>query len=123
MVGAVGGERSMVHVLAAGEVSVWPPAVEATLKVCEPASRPEYVFGLVQELAGALSREQLNVGDCPVEWKVKVAAVLLVRTLGLLSMSVSAGFAALAGAAVASRNAPTRAGIPSIRDARRSWRV
>jgi hypothetical protein len=82
----------MLHVYVAGVASALPAAsVAATVNVCPPLPRPEYVFGLVQLAAAPPSIVQLNVLPASVEVKEKLAFELL---LGLVGFAVIVVFGA-----------------------------
>ena len=64
-------------------------AVDVTVNWCGPPARPVKLAGLVQAVAVAVSRVQVNVAPANVEWKAIVAEVALVSTVGPLSITVS----------------------------------
>jgi hypothetical protein len=59
-----------------------------------------------------VSSRHVKVAGVALAWNVNVAVVLVVPAGGALSMSVSGGFAALAGAAPRTAVATTAASVP-----------
>ena len=84
--GAVGAVESTVQLTVAACGSTTLFTVAATEKVCAFWARPVKVIGLVQAVALAPSRLQVNVGEGPLAWKANVAELLVVPAGGALSM-------------------------------------
>ncbi len=80
---------SIVHVLEAGVGSVWPLAVAATVKECDPSANPLYGVGDVHPTAAPPSRLQLNVEPPAEDVKPKLADVSFTVPVGPDVMVVS----------------------------------